>query len=63
MDAQANQVRWEYKIVRLGPSSSLSSEQLLNQLGADGWDLVAFQPSGARAYPGEGSYTLKRQRS
>ncbi len=51
---------WEYKVVRLGPSSSMHNETLLNQLGADGWDLVAFQPSGERAYPGEGIYTLKR---
>jgi len=62
MDVNASNVRWEYKIVRLGPSSSLSSEQLLNQLGAEGWDLVGFQPSGSRAYAGEGTYTLKRRR-
>jgi hypothetical protein len=62
MDVQTSNVRWEYKIVRLGPSSSLSSERLLNQLGAEGWDLVGFQPSGSRAYPGEGTYTLKRRR-
>jgi hypothetical protein len=51
---------WEYKVVSLGPSSSLQSEALLNQLGQAGWDLVAFQPTGVRAYPGEGTYTLKR---
>ncbi len=62
MDMNANQTRWEYKIVKLGPSSSNSSEALLNELGAQGWDLVAFQPSSGRAYPGEGSYTLKRPR-
>jgi len=62
MDANMGKAGWEYKVVKLGPSSSNSSEQLLNQLGGDGWDLVCFQPSGARAYPGEGTYTLKRPR-
>lgn len=51
---------WQYKVVKLGPSSSIQSEALLNELGAAGWDLVAFQPSGERAYPGEGTYVLKR---
>jgi hypothetical protein len=54
---------WEYKVVQLGPSSSNQSEALLNQLGREGWDLIAFQPSSTRAYPGEGTYTLKRPRS
>jgi hypothetical protein len=62
MDAGAGRTVWEYKVVKLGPSSSLESESLLNQLGQDGWDLVAFQPSNERAYPGEGTYTLKRPR-
>lgn len=39
MDVNASNVSWEYKIARLGLSSSLSSERLLNQLGAEGWDL------------------------
>lgn len=62
MDAGADRTVWEYKVVRLGPSASPESESLLNQLGQDGWDLVAFQPSSTRAYPGEGTYTLKRPR-
>lgn len=60
MDTGPGRTVWEYKVVKLGPSSSPESESLLNQLGRDGWDLVAFQPSSARAYPGEGTYTLKR---
>ncbi len=51
---------WQYKVVKLGPSSSTHGEALLNQLGSEGWDLVTFQPSGERAYPGEGTYVLKR---
>ena len=51
---------WEYKVFRLGPSSALDQEKHLAQFGAQGWELVMFQPSGERAYPGEGTYTLKR---
>ncbi len=59
---EASNAGWEYKVVKLGPSSSNSSEAMLNELGAQGWDLIAFQPSSGRAYPGEGTYTLKRPR-
>jgi hypothetical protein len=62
MESSRRMDAWEYKHVRLGPSSSNQSEALLNRLGAEGWELVCFQPSGERAYPGEGSYTLKRPR-
>ena len=62
MDVSSRNAGWEYKIVKVGPSSSNSSQDLLNQLGREGWDLVSFQPTSARAYPGEGSYTLKRPR-
>jgi hypothetical protein len=62
MDTSRSNAGWEYKVVRLGPSSSNASEELLNQLGGEGWDLVSFQASSARAYPGEGTYTLKRPR-
>jgi Domain of unknown function (DUF4177) len=62
MDTSRPKTSWEYKVVRLGPSSSNECEDLLNQLGKDGWDLVSFQPTSTRAYPGEGTYTLKRPR-
>ena len=62
METGKSSAGWEYKVVKLGPSSSNSSEALLNQLGGEGWDLVSFQPTSARAYAGEGSYTLKRPR-
>jgi len=58
MDASSS--GWQYKVVTVGPSSSEKSEALLNQLGAEGWELAAFQPSSPRAYPGEGTYILKR---
>jgi hypothetical protein len=54
--------KYEYKVVKVGPSASLMSEALLNELGRDGWDLVAFQPLDQRAYPGEGAFYLKRPR-
>jgi hypothetical protein len=60
MDASRTQAGWAYKVVKLGPSSSNECEDVLNQLGKDGWDLVSFQPTSTRAYPGEGTYTLKR---
>ena len=53
---------WTYTVVTLGPSSSEKCEEMLNQLGADGWELVTFQPTSSRAYPGEGTYILKRPR-
>lgn len=62
MQATSGRAAWEYKVVKLGPSSSNEGEALLNRLGLEGWDLVAFQPSSTRAYPGEGTYTLKRPR-
>lgn len=62
METKSNVARWEYKIVTLGPSTSQSGESLLNSLGDEGWDLIAFQPNNARAYVGEGAYFLKRSR-
>lgn len=56
------EVGWEYKVVRVGPSASLVSEAMLNELGRDGWDLVAFQPLDQRSYLGEGAFYFKRPR-
>jgi hypothetical protein len=60
MDPRSPAVRWEYNVQKLGPSDSLSSRDFLNELGGEGWELVAFQPTGERAYPGEGTYVFKR---
>jgi hypothetical protein len=62
MNASGDGRGWQYKIVKLGPSSSEKCEEMLNQLGAEGWELIAFQATSTRAYPGEGTYTLKRPR-
>jgi hypothetical protein len=63
MDTSRSSSGWQYKVTKLGPSSSEKCEEMLNQLGSEGWELVTFQPSNARAYPGEGSYTFKRPRA
>lgn len=63
MDTTRSSSGWQYKVAKLGPSSSEKCEEMLNRLGAEGWELIAFQPSNARAYPGEGSYTFKRPRA
>jgi hypothetical protein len=60
MDASSS--GWQYKVVTVGPSSSERCEEVLNQLGMAGWELAAFQPSSARACPGEGTYILKKPR-
>jgi hypothetical protein len=52
--------RWEYNVEKLGPSASLKAREFLNRLGEAGWELVSFQPTGERAYPGEGTYFFKR---
>ena len=51
---------WEYKVIKIGPSAAPESEAVLNDLGRVGWDLVSFQQANERAYPGEGTYILKR---
>jgi hypothetical protein len=56
----AGRTGWEYKVIKIGPSTAPHSEGVLNELGSVGWELVDFQPSGERAYPGEGTYILKR---
>ena len=60
--AQASAGGWEYKVIKVGPSTAPRAEDVLNGLGAEGWDLIVFQPAGERAYPGEGAYILKRAR-
>jgi len=62
MDTQTSAGSWEYKVIKVGPSAAPRAEDVLNELGAAGWDLIVFQPSGERAYPGEGAYVLKRPR-
>lgn len=55
-------IGWEYKVIKIGPSAAPGAEGVLNELGILGWDLIVFQAAGERAYPGEGTYILKRAR-
>jgi hypothetical protein len=48
---------WEYKRVDLD-----YGEAALNKLGADGWELVAIEPSTDPSYPKRAYYVLKRAR-
>ena len=59
-EPKPSRAAWEYKVFKLGPSSANLDEKLLNEYGDAGWELVFFQPNGERAYPGEGTYILKR---
>ena len=52
-----------HDLIKIGPSTAPESESVLNELGKVGWDLVDFQQAGERAYPGEGTYILKRPRT
>src|SRR5262249_39559755 len=66
LDKQARPVDtagWEYKGIKVGPSSAPHPKPLLNGLGGLGWDQVVYQPSGERACPGEGEYIFKRPRT
>jgi hypothetical protein len=63
MDKDAAPAGWEYKVIKIGPSTAPHSEAVLNELGSAGWDLVAFQQANERAYPGEGTYILKRPKA
>lgn len=62
-NSEENKTNWEYKIFKLGPSSANSAEEVLNELGGEGWELIAFQPNGDHAYSCEGTYILKRAKS
>jgi len=55
-------VNWEYMVTKIGPSESPRSEDVLNELGGAGWEMIAFQPSNKDAYPGEGTFYFKRPR-
>ena len=61
-ERESNGTAWEYKVFKLGPSSANLGEKVLNEYGDLGWELVFFQPNGEQAYPGEGTYFLKRTR-
>lgn len=50
---------WEYKLIFREDFSAVEAEKVLNQMGADGWELVHFRPR--TDYAG-GDYYFKRPR-
>lgn len=56
---------WEHKILEVYPGTGnitpgvSKTERILNQLGAEGWELVQVEPG---QYVGTGVYYLKRAR-
>jgi hypothetical protein len=58
----AAQTEWEYKIVYV-PGARHMSEMKLNELGAQGWELVAFLQLNQEGMTiGAGNFYLKRQK-
>ena len=62
-------MRWEYKVVKFGKTKFLASsvqaeplEQLLNDLGREGWELVEATSSGVYQMNGELLLMFKRSR-
>jgi hypothetical protein len=52
-------VRWEYRVVtREAAESPADLQRALNELGGDGWELVAILPAGSTL-----RLTVKRQRT
>lgn len=48
--------KWEYKCQTVFSSGSSQSEEALNRLGLEGWELVGFQSQSLGIF-----YVLKRQ--
>lgn len=54
-------VTWEYKVVISNTATFMQEEQMLNQRGAEGWELIQVEPSPGK-FPGEGYYYFKRHK-
>lgn len=60
---RAPQTTWEYKVVYV-PGIRNASEKAMNELGAQGWELVAFQAiNNEGGTIGAGNYFFKRART
>ncbi|HEX8844115.1 MAG TPA: DUF4177 domain-containing protein [Pyrinomonadaceae bacterium] len=54
---------WEYKVV-FAPGARTMSEKMMNDLGAQGWEFVAFQEVNREGGTiGAGNYFFKRART
>jgi hypothetical protein len=60
---RATQQTWEYKVVYVAGVRSLS-EKTMNEMGAQGWELITFQPINQEGVTiGAGNYFFKRART
>lgn len=60
---RAAQAAWEYRVVRVWDPRPLP-EAVLNDMGAQGWELIIFQPINKEGTTsGAGSYLFKRART
>jgi hypothetical protein len=60
---RTQQTTWEYKVVYV-PGVRSMSEQAMNSLGAQGWELVTFQAINNEGVTiGAGNYFFKRART
>ena len=60
---RASQTTWEYKVVYV-PGVRSMSEQAMNSLGSQGWELVTFQAiNNEGGTIGAGNYFFKRART
>ena len=59
---RAQQTRWEYKVLYV-PGVRSMSEEAMNKLGAQGWELVTYQAiNNEGGTIGAGNYFFKRAR-
>ena len=57
------QVTWEYKVMYV-PGARNLSEEAMNKMGAQGWELITFQPiNNEGGTIGAGNYFFKRART
>jgi hypothetical protein len=60
---RAQQQTWEYKVVYV-PGARNLSEKAMNEMGAQGWELITFQPiNNEGGTIGAGNYFFKRART
>jgi hypothetical protein len=60
---RATQATWEYKVLYM-PGIRNMSERMMNDLGAQGWELVTFQAiNNEGGTIGAGNYFFKRARA
>jgi hypothetical protein len=57
VQAQGGRPQWEYKCIKIGPTSLATREAKFNVLGADGWELTE-----SAAWMNDSSWCFKRRR-